>query len=616
MADLNIDILRSPRPANVLGNGTIHDVALNPVGNPIYWAFLPDSAFGATKAQLQILLNPVSQFFAGDSITINGVTISVSATPNARQITPGLASLKTEAIYQILSTDPTLKWKYDFTFNVGGLITMVAKKSGTPYDITATENSPSSTPVSFINTPGVNGDSNQGKENWKAYIRVFVDARINTRRSFCDSQSLPIQDATFVGELAANYAEFNFETNQIQPVAVDVAEILRPFLESAPPRFGFNAVLGVLEMPIALLRYALVYGQSYIPAGANAPQRFDIGEVGFDAATTYWACNSALVNEALPININSRFNSFWERPTLISGDFINYLTRQPNAKRTTLDAFEFLYWIHYKPGASRARLCLKYNFYYQDGTELLNQYATLTAQFAAAGTVYYAEVGYRQALSKFPNVEATKPLHSFGVVVHEFYTEPGIAFTRDITVEQVYELDCDRCDLFRKAQVLFENPLGGFDTLVCRGDYDKETAASGETFGFEPTWLTHNEANTGATTFDQLPSNLTSDAQTQEISSKYLGQRGNIRVKTTQTYTLRTGWLTRVEAEWLQNSLLVSKQYYLIAFDDPDGVGNPNYPLLRKCYVESNAMKIAQFDDQFQFEFKVVASMPQNSLDG
>lgn len=617
MALINLDTQRSPTTA-----GTIRNTALNPSRFPIYWVFNADpTGLPDQKASLTIAFNSFA-LGQGNTFTINQFLGSfpfvASANPSAYQLdTAIVASSQADDFVNMLNDHPSFNPFYT-AVAAGIFITITAKFVGAQYNLSLSNivEDTAGTILFVTSTNGSNANAAAALKDFKVVLRVYVNTASFSKVQFTFPVPYNANDWELVGDREAVYDPSN-------RMAVDLSEALNPYVSSPPPEIGLY-VFGVV--PRMLVKYYFDIYASYIPAGKTTPTLQFIRSVGKDASDEkLYAISGGFPNYEQPVLIHPRYGWFWHRGQS-KGNAINFLTAIPKEKPTHIASHEFLYFVYYKLTQGRNnRLHLKYLLEYEDGTSQTIYASPLGQTITYPGTVYYAQVGWQRIRAHFFQLgqpfEQTSLLRKFTVWVVE--SEAGAY--NDVTYGQTYVMDNgSRCRNFEGAQLIFRNFYGGWDTLYLNAWYEKETTSESKTVERNPAWQTKqsNILNFNNPLLSQLPIDKAMDTTLSwlndptRLSPEGITKSANYETKNETRYTLRSGYINREEMEWLNNSLMPSNEAYLVAWTEPDNLGNPNQSIMRRVVFENRQIVISQYDDQFTFEATVKLGIDLNSVNG
>lgn len=588
---------------------SLYDTALNPVGNEIFWAFKTATIGTNGTASLTITLTALN-LVVGDSITINGRTYPVKASPGPYELAAGGALLNGQRLISYLNTDPVIS-PYYVVYVVGLDIVLQAIKPGTAFNITYSANLTNAGAITVVNGAGNDLYYGQSLENFALRFRLYVDTSAASKVRLGG-----VTTTTAANSLRTNPV-FQAEWTQDNRLAVHIEQTLRGYCYTPTPNYNPLVPTPILPASQMLVRYWFEYEESYIPAGEVSPITNQLGTFGADTIMLY-AVNSALPKFIDPVFIDNQFRVFWRRD-VGANQYVHFLTGMYANKETHIDSYELLYFIYTNLGKARSSLGLIYNFYFEDGTELLDQHTPIisTSFGSNSGTANHVEVGYRQILANFPMVEATSRIARFEVAVYERF----IGFPTDFrwTVFQSYKLNNEtRCDAFKFPQLVFLNLLGGMDTFRFTGFYTKTVSVENKTYEHRRAWKT---AGSNLPLFQQLPIDESAIFVDQDpsipptqYSPEHLSETSNYQNVNAIEYLLESGLISKEQWQWLSESLFVTNDCYMISFTEANNVGNPNMRIMREVYMDGNSFAMEDFADTQKFTIKVLAGLPNAQL--
>lgn len=591
-----------PFSPNVTGVSP-RDTILSPVGSAPRWALQSTQAALTGNFATFSFVGSIDAV-AGDYVTVNGTRVDFAAVPAYGQVPIGPPSTWVQAFYQVISQHPNFSYQYTWTYDPGTLtVTGTAKKVGPVYDFTVTQSGVLGTlGVNYSLSDGVAQFSAQNLADWSCYLRVFVDTNPT-------SKTLVSTPGPFASQLQAiQTMQLKFLPNNFHPF--DLSALLRPYVSTPVPAFG-PGVVGFRVCRSMVQRYVIEYGESYTPTGETVPRQFFVGLIGQPDGTDtqqFWVCNSGVSPSLNPYQIEiDPFAPYWNRgddPTT-PNDTILFLDNRPDVTNTYTDAINFLYFYYLKQDTNSWGLRLYVTLLFEDGTVVGP--VVLRTSPATQGAAWSVEASYRSVLQALgSNLETTvgSRIRRMTFQVREFQG----ATERDVTVEKTFELVPDtQCDAYAKAQVLFLNPLGGFDTLRCEGYTERKLDSKRQFFSKTPQWLTPelgNVAGGGAGEGEPTASN--------EVNPSELADRAQYSGEHRIEYTIRSGTLPLDHMVWLQD-LVSSNEVYLALFDNAtsdDLVG-----ALRRMTVEGTPKwEINDFDQTFTVELALRSTLPIASL--
>lgn len=588
---------------------SLYDTALNPVGNEIYWAFKTATIGTNGYATLTLTLT-VNNLVAGDSITINGRTYPVKTAPSQYELGTGGALGQGQRLLSILNTDPTITPYYTVSVDSLSNIVLRAIKPGTAFNITYSQSLTNAGAIVAVNGAGNDLYYGGSKDNFAIRLRLYIDTSQASKNRLGSVTATTVLNSQRIDRV------FQAEWAQDNRLAVHIDNALRSFCFTPTPNYQ-EAPTPILPASQMLVRYWFEYEQTYIPAGQVSPVTEQLGSVG-NATTMYYAVNSALPKFINPVFVDSQFRVFWQR-NLTGHGYVQFLTGSPDNKETHTDSYELLYFIYTNLGKSRSSLGLIYNFYFEDGTELLNQKTPIISGSvgASTGTAYHVEVGFKQILTNFPTIEDDSRIVRFEVAVYEQFN--GSPLDYRWTVFKSYKLNNEtRCDAFKFPQLIFLNPLGGFDTFRCTGWYSKTVSVENQTYEHRRAWRT---AGSNLPLFEQLPMDESAifvdvipSVPPTQYSAQDLSETSNFQNTNTVEYELESGLISKEHWQWLSESLFVTNDCYMINWTEANNIGNPNMRIMREVYLNGNNFQMQDFADTAQFIIKVLAGLPNAQL--
>lgn len=588
-----------PFSPNVSGL-SVRDVILSPVGNAPRWAFRSTIADPA-GSYATFSFVAVNAAVAGDFITLNGIRFDFANAPAFGQIPTGPAATWAQAFYQAVSQHPNFSYQYEWTYDPGTLtVTGKATKLGPVYDFTLDDSGVLG--GGAVVSSGVAKFSAQNQADWSVYLNVYVDDNPTSR-------TLVGFPGPFVAQLRRiQVLQLKFLPENL--MAFDLSNLLKPYVHTPAPVFagglaGFRVARGMVK------RYVLEYGESYTPVGESVPRSFVTGRLGEPDGTEtaqFWAVNSAVPRAANPfqIEVNEYFSPYWNRgdDPNAPANTVRFLSNRPTVQRTFTDAVNYLYFYYLRQDTFAWNLALFVDVEFEDGTVLADQALQISA--ATQGAAWYVEASYRAVYSKLGDVETTygSRIRRMAFRVREYLGET----IRDVTVPQTFELAEDaQCDTYQRAQLMFLNPLGGFDTLRCEAYVERQLDSKREYFSRTPQWLTPEAGLLvgGGTGENQHtagnvvnPTDLTDRAQFE----------GEHRIE----YVVRSGTLPLDHQVWLQD-LCTSNEVYVALFDE--ATPDVDAATLRRVTIEgSPKWAVNTFDQTFSLELTLRSGLPLATL--
>lgn len=587
-----------------------------PAFNPItlsYRSGLLGNNPDGTRAGATINVNDFDAITEGQYLEVNGVRYYFRDDPNPGDLpskdAPGATpTLVMQALYFALNDTPALAEAYTFFVDAGGVLIIQAQNPGTVYNLALTASDAGM--FLLTSTAGQDGHFAQLKEAYSVFVELFVDERDANAARFLDPAGVPFSQAQWrrVAVLKKEYSgdnEFTF----------DVAELVRPFLRPVPPRFVptdagaypvFDTADGMLR------RFAWNVGEEYqdgaILRRLGLPECMGFGNN--QVTSWFWAVAAGVGLQHGDSESYIAFYNHWRRKDATPADAIFPLhqggvnTESGVAdlvieKQSNVQALEYLYFLYDRGGDGYTHLDVRFDFYFEDGTELTNQYfdrfKKYIPQVQRYGGALYVEVSPRAW--DWEQVEADNGgvrLASFAATVVEH--NGNTASAKPVTVPRVYYLNnSERC--VERADVLvWLNPLGGYETWLCTGAIEKEVDAERLTHEAP---LQHETLETGIYTYDDYAK---------------LADRRTYKVRARNVYNVNTGWMDEDDMALFQ-SIAHTTEVYLLRYDDADlltlNVWQP-----RRCAVRRAEWRTRtdQDGDQYNLALELELSCELNQI--
>jgi hypothetical protein len=329
-----------------------------------------------------------------------------------------LADLR--SLYQ-LDADYDIQVTYADATDATILIT--ARETGAAYDLTVTNGL-----ANVATAAQVLGVNEVVRDNFKANVLIYTENIFNSGLFTKLNEQLGHVD----------------DSNQC---TFEVNEELLSILEADVPAFN-QAIITQCEKMYK--RYYLAYAESY---GIPSVMQY----VANQAPTPKAVIFAGLSWEAFP------GNTFIVDYT--SAAARKFLTTQPRAKTITTTQQEFLYLYNKQTGGT---LNLVAKVYYTDGSNTTN---TILSKTPLVKQVYIFPAGYTQL--GIAALDATKTVKKY-----EIYVSHSVQGTQSETFTYTVEHNAYRDNFY----FLFQNSLGGFDTVWCNGVIAQKTAFTKEVF--------------------------------------------------------------------------------------------------------------------------------------
>lgn len=203
-----------------------------------------------------------------------------------------------------------------------------------------------------------------------------------------------------------------------------------------------------------LLKYWLQFGEIY---GTNP-----IGKT-IQTMPPKWALRSKQIFEDFPAG---HFNSLYTTPP-----DTKFFTNQPRRKTINTKTKEWLYWWL---NTNVTDLFLKANIYYTDGTQDLAVVLTNYVLGSVIGpNIYIAPAGYAQNKAVLESTAGVKTIAYYDVYI----VDDGVGFT-----SEVFSYVMDYKYYRNNNYLVFLNPLGGYDTIWCKGEKSQSKVVDAETY--------------------------------------------------------------------------------------------------------------------------------------
>jgi len=590
-------------------------VSLAPVGNPVQIvAAAADTGTGSTRAGLVIVLRSLGVSTNGDTITINNRVFVFRTNPGPNDLQAGVQpATQGDRLRQLLINDVVLSSNYAVSgapvSATNYTIELTAVNEGSQFNFTV-----SLTPTlsaSLFALPALDGNQAQAKNRWAVYYYLYRVQNPALGLDFVSSNPNP-NEFVLVSQGTISY-------NSDNRMALDVAAALAPFVQTHPPNL-YDTPVGVLQgpgrferSPEGIMFYGLEFGEEYIPPNQTVAQRVLGLTVGKDIELNpnkprrLLATNSALSQGHSGRQVVNEFRNFWDRGDVVSPTMIEFLTQSPNGKDTGLDTIEFVYFFYHRLDKQRYGLGIEYNITYIDGTT-----ATRRIDLPGGGvdTRYYVECGYRRLKASFPTIDSIRLIASFRISIYE--KDLLSLAVRRVTVSKQYKLRNESVHLiYRRAQLFFLNPLGGFDTVALLGLTDREVETDRTVYAKTPEWLQANNRK-GFTLGTPPPVGWDTE---QVFAYDGISNAGQSGTDSTVRYTLRTGPVDSDHARWLQDSLATANKIYLLDWSDWDNAGNPNIRSPRQVVLDKAVLQTRVEKDLYQFELSATLGLNLAAID-
>lgn len=595
-------------------------LSVMPVYNPIQFVFeAEETGVGSNKATVSISCSPFT-LLDGQYIEIAGRRFTARTLPQSGDLQAGITGYANgERLYQLVSEDPFLSDLFDFDFNdIAGptfVILLTSKFAGTAYNFPVVVNAPPPSALAAFQTGGANANIAQGYEDWGVYVKVFVS----------ENESLSEDITVYASPVQAQWKELGIYQISYQDgnrLPFDkIGELLSAYTKTYAPKIlptvgNLLSAGGLFAAPETLRRYYIEYGENYTPVGETSPRRFRVGTLGLEDTPPvlgypqmFWVHNSALPQAHSPNLSNGAgraFQNFWRSwfTPEIFPTVVEFLTQSPNPKETTVDSIELLYFIFTK-SLVRPNLAIRYDVTFVDGTTSQNNYVPLTGTILQ--TCLYVESGYRRLKTSFPAIDTTKAIETFTVQIVEYDTTPSVSL--NVTWPKTYRLRRDLvCLAYRRPQLIFLNPLSGYDTLYCSGLQDRDVEAKRDSYMTDQRWVYID-------TRKQYQSALENSPSENVFAFDEISQKRQTGTNAMATYVVRTGSYPMDHVRWIQDSLFTSNKIYILDWQDFDNVGNPQLQQLRQVILTKASAPTQVETDLYEIELECELCLPIASVE-
>lgn len=372
-----------------------------------------------------------------------------------------------------------------------GTITLVltAKNSGIAYNWSAFA---TTTPASLIHTETA-GTDDFYEPNYSMPVQLKVEKVFNSGvfADVSDQEIRPYYDGTQY----FCYADF--------------ADAIKPYFKPLLPTPGVN---GFVVQEGLIKRYELFFQDKY---GTPIPADQTLQQSG-----VYLAANTGLTNR--------KWNNTVSLTTIAIAQG-NYLHNGPLKRKTRKTNTQYLYCLNtYDGDDSTLKAFVRVKGYY-NGAEMF-VYPLTTAVSFKKNQVGIIAAGYNQ-------VEMDD--HTAGADIDSYSVQLISNLAGEVPLTDEFFFETDTTSSINETQLLFENSLGGFDTLVCTG------------FGSKSSAVTKIMVALGqlATDVPQLPSQNTFMHEEQ------------------QKFIVQSGYKTRSAAEVAGREIMLSENKYEINDD-------------------------------------------------
>lgn len=453
MPQYTTTILATSRPA--LSTNSAIPQSTRPVGNPIHFGYRPIGNTAGTSQTVNISFTGIIP--NNGYIDINGSRVYFRTIPNAGEVPIGIGTANAgNTAYSIFASNNAISSIANLVNNATG----VNNFSIILYGIITGRNDlvASSNFAAVVTTLAVGGNFAGGKKDYGIYLDVFVNEQSQVNY--------------FNGWPANNLPQLNQFTTRVirlkkfyngQDVLFDLAGTLLPYLTPAPPDFERY---GNIIQPTRknLIEYAIIAGSFYTDGNTEVALASEsVGFGGTFDSPSYYAAVGGIDERTAQIEIDFSYNEFCDRYNR-NIKFLNYL---PRVKITNLLAKEYVYF-YYQKDQTETHITLRYLFTLENGTQITvnNAISTILAtNVANGGAIYKAEIS-RFDFANFETINGSIQRYEVSVIAHN-----GAAITNPTVVvaPQIYELRRDIDCTYTYADLVWLNPLGGFDSIFCYG---------------------------------------------------------------------------------------------------------------------------------------------------
>ena len=471
--------------------GQLNVVTVRPVSNKITFKFKPAFALAFTSTSLtNIVINKTPAFADGDYIQIDGFKFYFKTTPIFGEILIDNANqdVMSYNLFLLISNHPSLSILYNVNFwpNPSALeaarINLVSvAKAAAKADVFFNQIN-IYTPIVGYKLENSSGNDGVGfsfftnKENWGAYMNIYVNTKFNTDATSIGYFKFPhdynsLLRAPQLNEFSVIKLEkYLYDAEEIE---FDISGVLKEFVKPTAPFLGLSSISR--RCPQNICSFGVEYGEFYNIAGTRqynlsdsrgvySPITNSINISVHGDLVSSFACIGSLQTLKDQSSIDNLWQQYWKRTSISAS--VSALTVPLFAKSTHPSAREFLYFFLYNDNINNF-FTVQYIFNFIDGTSLTYRepLTTLTLNNDEGG-VYCAEVSAvnYSAIEIIQNSEIDN--FSANIIVHAIantYTPNELRVGG-----QNYKFVCDRC-FPQYNQIVYLNKLGGYDTLWING---------------------------------------------------------------------------------------------------------------------------------------------------
>jgi hypothetical protein len=542
----------------------------------------PPSTFSSATFIMPNIVIP-----AGDFITINGITFTAKVNPSFGDLeADGVLTYADNAprLLNFLQDDPLLKNEVNveivglspITFQVTSL------NKGTGFNVTGS----ASPNFNLIITPATDENFSESKLNYAARFRLYLDTLLNSRTEIGNSTSGFGSDIIQVGgSLISNQTPQNV-------MEVDFADLIEPYLYTEFPEIMNSGTISNPQNfrihPEMIQKFYIDFGEVYRDLGEprgelkNIPVK--LGDDGPSGGVNFYVVNSKLFNQLPKQNYPHNFKRWW----VPSPQGVEFLTISPKKKITYIDSSEYLYFICVGLRSDRA-IRLEYDIFYENGTGL--QFAQPAIFGPIVGAAVSIEVGFRKIVELLgTNVENNSLIKEFNVRVIDNSNTPN-----RITVDKTYVMDnTERCNAYRKPVLLFQNPMGGVDTLRCNGEYSREVGVNRVNYGTTAKWGLRNFTNMNYREYYNGSNQATPNNSS---VPRLIRNKAQLVNESNVINKVNTGLMPLDHLTWLQESLLNSPNVMLIEYLSTSGTGLGEARQGRMVNIKTSKIEV-NYDDK------------------
>jgi hypothetical protein len=228
------------------------------------------------------------------------------------------------------------------------------------------------------------------------------------------------------------------------------------------------------------------------------------------------------------------------------------------------------------------------------------------------GSVLYVEVGFRQLLALAPTIESANNslVQSFTVEVIEH--TGNINTGTPVTIAKRYVMNnAERCNAYQRVTLLFQNPMGGFDSIRMSGHTVVGQESRRGEVRTDPAWLYTN--NRTRYVKEGVPGQFF--FENREVVPDGITNRKSTGTDSVVTYKLSTGLLDQTHVEWLQRSFVNSNQIYLMEWQTLDNGSGFLSRQARRVNLSTRKIERSIQEPGAVLEFELVSGMGQSALE-